>query len=158
MGPGNSNFGCLRCLQGNQTMLVWFGSSENSPLLWASKQGWSGYLGRCNPLYHGISVKIRTADRDRIFQAASGSAKRNAKRTYMRSSAERGNVRDEKYCHPEMDGNGGQALFDHGRNGERGLGSKCGRLDSGSTLHFPVKKVRPVRLRSTDRRKTRLPR
>ena len=58
----NSDFGYLWRLQGNQTILVWFGASANAPFtVGTPDQDGPGYLGSLQPVWHGISVKIRIA-------------------------------------------------------------------------------------------------
>ena len=68
IGPGlekcsNSNFGCLWRLQGNQTILVWFGASGNSTLLRACQTRMAWLPWSLQPIWHGIYAKIRIAGR-----------------------------------------------------------------------------------------------
>ena len=57
----DSNYGGSRCLQGNQTILVWFGGSGNSPLPQARQTRMVWLPWSLQPLRHGISAKIRIA-------------------------------------------------------------------------------------------------
>ncbi len=59
--PSNSHVGCLRCLRGNQTILVWSDVQGNapSPRAYQTRMVWLPWS--MQPFWHGISFKIRIA-------------------------------------------------------------------------------------------------